>query len=381
MGPLLVVAALGLVTSGRRIASLLAARRVRPTHHRAPIGTRANPVPLAQEVEAGPWRLTVTGVTVGRAARGRPILASADELPANGRVTVAVRVRARNAGAHSLRIDGDDFAVTGRSGLVQRFARGRPPEPVLDGTVLPGKTIEGWIVVSAPKKEKNLLLVFDSLAVPGAWSERVFSLGRDSTGIPDRARPHATPNAVGTDPTAPAPPRTRITTASWRVALLDVVPGSAVGALYHRGDCRTTRFGEAAPATIPRWLALRVEVENVRAGGAAEFFPPTAIVATDERGDPLPDILTLTPPHPDVSGSYYPGASREGWVVLALPSQRTAGILRFRPYHTDPDPRFLAWDQGWMPARRFRARLLRAIAARIRRCTAPARRARGRSRA
>ena len=104
---------------------------------------------------------------------------------------------------------------------------------------------------------------------------------------------------------------------------------------------------------------------NVRAGGAASFLPPTAFAATDERGHPLPNVLTLTPPHPDASGAYDPGASREGWVALALPSTRTAGMIRFLPYRTDPDPRYLSWDRFRPPARRSRIRLLRPVAARI----------------
>ena len=309
----------------------------------APGDSRAEPTPLGQEVAAGPWRLRVLEVVLGQNALERVLAASpTNEAPREGFGYVLVNVRAENAGDRPLPLDGNDFALTGASGLVRRFVGVQPPEPALDGTVEPGATREGWIVFGAPVDEGSLLLVYDSLTLPGNWADRTLAL-EDGASIPDAAAPAVEPNKAGIDVAAPAGLNTPVVTADWAIEVLGVARGAEVFDLV---DYRTGALG-VADATGESdgsvWLALRVRVTNVRAGGEAAFLPPNAFALIDEVGEPVPDVVTLTPPRPDASGGYYPGASREGWVAFELPVGYASALVRFLPYAGDPDPRYIAY--------------------------------------
>ncbi len=309
----------------------------------APGDSRAEPVPLGEAAAAGPWRMTVVEVVTGPEATERVTEASAvNEPPRSGFTYVAVRVRAENAGDRPLPIGSDDFALTGASGLVRRFTGALAPNPALAGTVEASDAMEGWVVLGAPADEENLLLIYDSLALSGTWADGVFAL-EEGAAIPDLAAPVDAPNDAGVEVGAPATMNEPVVTADWSVEILEVVEGAAVFDLV---DFRTGALGADQANDIDPWLALRVKVTNVRTGGGAAFFPPNAFGLADEAGASVPDVLTLTPPFPDISGTYYPGASREGWVTFELPEAYAASgltLVRFLPYRTDPDPRFLSW--------------------------------------
>jgi len=94
-------------------------------------------------------------------------------------------------------------------------------------------------------------------------------------------------------------------------------------------------------------------VELADAEAAEQTLPPllTEAAAAAQRalrdylqeGDPIPDVPTLTPPYPDASGAYDPGASREGWVAFELPLEYATATVRFLPYRADDDPRFFTY--------------------------------------
>ena len=306
----------------------------------APGDSRAEPTPLGQAVAAGPWRLRVLELVRGQDALDRVLAASpTNEAPREGFGYVLVNVRAENAGDRPLPLDGNDFALTGASGLVRRFVGVQPPEPALDGTVEPGATREGWIVFGAPVDEGSLLLVYDSLTLPGNWADRTLAL-EDGASIPDAVAPAVEQNEAGIDVAAPAGLNTPVVTADWAIEVLGVARGAEVFDLV---DYRTGALGAADAVDDQPWLALRVQVTNVRAGGEAAFLPPNAFALVDEGGEPIPEVVTLTPPRPDASGGYYPGASREGWVAFELPVGYAAAVVRFLPYAGDPDPRYIAY--------------------------------------
>lgn len=307
--------------------------------------SRADPVPFGRATWAGPLELRIVDAVTGPAAVAQVAAASPlNEPPGAGIAFVLVRLRVRNLGEQPIAVANNDFALTGASGIVHRFLGARPPEPALDATLDPGAEAEGWLVFAAPEGERDLLLLFDSLSLPGDWADRVLAVERGAS-IPDQAQPLAEPNGVGTAPSAPAGLGEPIVAGGWRIELLEVVSGAAVFDLV---DFRTGALGaeDAAGADGSVWLALRLRVTNVRAGGEPSYLPANAFALADETGRPLPDVPTLTPPWPDASGGYYPGGAREGWVAFDVPRDYAAGLVRFLPYPEttpDPDPRFLAY--------------------------------------
>lgn len=305
--------------------------------------SRANPVPLGQEAAAGPLRISVGEVAAGQAAVDRVLGASSlNAAPRDGFTFVLAYVTVRNEGDGPIFVSNDDFGLTGSSGVIYRFLLAQPPAPALFATVDPGGMAEGWVGFEAPADETELMLVFDSLSLPGAWARQTLALVADA-GIPDAATPSAAPNDAGTSPGSPAGLNEPVVTAGWQVELVDVAFGAEVFELV---DYRTGALGAEDANNDSPWLALRVRVTNIGTGGEASFLPPNAFALADATGAPLLDFVTLTPPVPDASGEYYPGASREGWVAFELPSYDPYLIV-FDPFDVTvetADPRYFAYE-------------------------------------
>lgn len=306
------------------------------------------PVPVGEETAAGPLRVRVLEVVTGQAATDLVVAADPTNSPPRDGITyVAANLRVRNTGERPVLLDNDDFAIVGASGIVRRFVGAQPPAPALDGPLDPGAARDGWVVLSAPTDETGLLLIFDSLALPGAWADRVLALdeGADLPAAPGPVEP----NDAGADPAIPAGVGEPVVTADWGVELLDVAQGAAVFELV---DYRTAALGidDAVGADLDGtvWVALRIRVTNVGGdageGGVATHLPANAFALADAAGVPILDALVLTPPRPDAAGPYALGASRDGWVAFdVVPGG--AYTVRFLPYPTladDRDPRYLA---------------------------------------
>jgi hypothetical protein len=307
--------------------------------------SRAEPVPLGEAVQAGPVELRVEDVLIGPDAVNAVLAASPNNVePREGSTYVAVNLSARNAGANPLWLDNDDFALTGDSGLVRRFLGAEPPAPALDLVLEPGQETTGWVAFGVPAEEGSLLLLYDSLELGGNWADRVLAL-QDGARVPDQAQRLAPVNDAGVDPAAPLGLGAAAVTEQWSVELLDVVTGAAA---FDIVDYRSGALGvgDAAGEDGSVWVALRFRIQNVQAGGEAAWFPANAFVLVDEAGNPLLDVATLTPPLPDAAGGYYPGATREGWVMFDVPLDYAAAMVRFQPFaHTAPtlDPRYFAY--------------------------------------
>jgi len=306
----------------------------------------AGAVPVGEEAAAGPLRLTVEEVIVGQEAVDRILAAvPTNQPPREGLTYLLASVRARNAGNRPVLLASGDFALIDDVGGSDRFLGAAPPEPSLDGSLDPGAERTGWLAFAAPPDALAApTLAFDSLTLPGSWADARLALGARPapTARPERGEP----NLAGTDPAAPAAPGEPVVTAEWRLELLDVLTGPDVFALV---DYRTQALGEndaaGNDADGSAWVALRFQIEAV-GGPDPAFLPANAFAVVDAAGEPIPDLLTLTPPRPDASGPYRPGAAREGWVAFDLPLALGATVVRFLPYATtqaDPDPRFLAF--------------------------------------
>lgn len=305
--------------------------------------SRADPVPLGQEAIAGPLRITVGEVAAGQPAVDRVLgVTSLNAAPRDGFTFVLASVTVRNEGEGPIFVSNDDFGLTGSSGVIHRFLIAQPPAPALFATIDPGGTAEGWVVFEAPTDETELLLVFDSLSLPGAWARQTLAL-LSGASVPDAATPSAVQNEAGRAPENPAGLNVPVVTAAWQVELVDVAFGAEVFELV---DYRTGALGAEDANNDTPWLALRVRVTNIGTSGEASFFPPNAFALADATGAPLLDFVTLTPPIPDASGAYYPGASREGWVAFELPSYDPYLVV-FDPFDVTvetADPRYFSYE-------------------------------------
>ena len=310
--------------------------------------SRADPAPLGVTVLAGPVELQVRDVLIGPEAVAAILSATPSNVePRDGTTYVAVNLEARNIGDEPLWLDNDDFALTGDSGLVRRFLGVQPPDPELNVILEPGASAAGWVAFGAPVEESSLLLLFDSLELGGSWADRVLAL-QEGARIPDLPQRPAAANAVGTTIADAAGFGEAATTEDWSVELLEVVSGAPAFDLV---DYRTGALGagDAAGEDGSVWVALRFRIQNVRAGGALADFPANAFTLSDDAGNPVLDIATLTPPRPDAAGGYYPGATQEGWVMFDVPVDYTTSVVRFLPFaHTaaDLDPRYFSFSLG-----------------------------------
>jgi hypothetical protein len=304
-------------------------------------GSRVSPSPSDQPVTAGPWTLTISEVLTGDNAAAKVAEASAENPgPGDGRQYIAVHLSAANTSNQAYEINESDFGVTGDDGLVYQFDTATPPDPALDGSVDPGASIDGWVVSAVPANDGNLILVYNSTTIDGDWADALIALTPGAT-IADRGDRGESPNSTGQEITSPAALNDRVVTDDWAFTVTQVLEGQDVYNLFPPEDYRTTALGDTDQAGLPYWVAIQVEITNNQAGGGAAYLPPTAFMPVMTDGDPVPDALILTPPSPDITGYSYPGGTRTGWVLFSMPIGLALDIVRFQPFETDGDARYI----------------------------------------
>ena len=307
-------------------------------------------MPLQQfgaEFTAGPWKVTLSDLLRGEDATAR-ITAASDQnaAPASGIDYLLFQVNAVNAGQEPTWIDFDDFAVVGASGIVRRSLQLLPPDPMLRATVEPGGSTTGWVTGAIETGDSSPVVLFDPRILSGSWADRAIGLA-DSPAFPTTGVESQPVNDTGSSPTSPAAVGDTIVTGDWVVELQQAVFGQDV---YERTDFRTQAVGDSDPSFIPQWAAIEVRITNNFAGMPTAHFPATAFSLAYADGSEVPDVSRLTPPLPDVSGDYLPGGSFTGWAAFERPAGFDGSLVRFQPFRTDADVRFLTWGDGSAPA-------------------------------
>jgi hypothetical protein len=293
--------------------------------------------------------MTVQEVQTGDAANSLVTSASpANQALPEGLSYVAARVTATNAGSTAERLENADFAVVDTTGIAHLAGAATAPDPALDGIVEPGASLEGWVVGAATSDAPGLILLYDSATLTGDWADAAFAL-TDGAALTPAATRAMELNRDGRDPDDAVGFDTPVATRDWVVELLEVRQGQDVIGLFPESDYRTTALLGQGPETADTWLAFRVKITNNQTGLHPAYLAPTAFMLADGAGDPNPDLSWLSPPFPDAAGGYFPGASREGWVLfdLATPLYAPdASYLRFLPNRTDDDARYFTWGGG-----------------------------------
>jgi hypothetical protein len=312
--------------------------------------TRAEPLGLNTEAQAGPLRITVTQAIAGDEANQQVLAASDRNLsPAEGLSYALASVRVINDGARRIGIDHDDFGFVTSAGRIRRSLGIVPPSPLLRASLNPGEQTEGRVAGIVEAGDPNAVLVFNSRALGGSWADRYFALLPDAT-IAAASGQVAPANDAGTDPSAPAGVGETVVTDAWSVTIAEVVSQDAVVALFPESDYRTTALSSAAPDLVQHWIGVRVDIQNKSAGDAPSHFPVTAFGLAYSDGSEVADVRLLSAPLPDLSDDYFPGAQASGWITIEVPPSYDGSLLRFQPFRTDGDVRYLTWADGSAPA-------------------------------
>ena len=313
---------------------------------------RGNPAPSDQPVTAGPWTFTLHEYVTGGAASELVANAVWSNAPIrDGMQFVAIRLTAVNNSSRALTIQNGDFGVTGDTHLLYRFVDVQPPDPMLHGSVGAGESLEGWIVAASEAGEGNLCLIYESVTIDGTWAEVVIALDTGAQ-IADAGEPLRAANDAGASISAPAAIGEAVATEDWAVTINQVIEGQAVYNLFPAEDYRTTALGDTDQAGLPFWIGLEVTISDNRTGGRASHFPATAFIPVDASDEPFVEALLLTPPNPTVVGGYYPGGTRNGWMLIAMPVGYGLDIVRFRPSDIAGETRYftLSGATGAAPA-------------------------------
>ena len=295
--------------------------------------------PLGVPAEAGPWRITVAEVIAG--AEANALLAQTNsENPAapDGLSYIAARVTVENTSDRPLSIAQADFAVSGGDGILRRSPGVVLPDPPLHAVVAPATSSEGW-VVSTVNDPAAALLWYDSATIASSWGDSVFALAEGAT-LPAVEAIDGADTDVGADPARPAAIGDTVRTGGWDVTIQDVIYGQAV---FDLADFRLRALGSGYGG-IGGFIGINVAVRNVSPFPA--YFATSALEIADAAGDPWDHTTTLTPPNPDVSREYLPGASGEGWVAFEPQGFATAELIRILPSHVGGSPRYVAFVGG-----------------------------------
>jgi hypothetical protein len=290
--------------------------------------------PLGEQVTAGPWQLTVTDVQLGDAAFSTIVSANAaNEAAPEGIVWALAYIVAMNASDRPMVINVTDFAGTGTDGILRRTPAMVAPEPVLQGAVEPGATLEGWVPFQV-NDASNVLLWFSSPFLGGSWANAWLALTADASfptfdPIPDDS-------GLGTSPESPAPFGATVRAGDFDVTLLDHISGQAV---YDIADFGLQALGVASSGT---WHAFWVRATNISDRPA--FFSYTALRIADTTGEPWDHLLALTPPQPDAAREILPGATREGWCAIDLSAWASLDLIQVLPSTQTDDARYITFS-------------------------------------
>lgn len=295
--------------------------------------------PIGESTAAGPWLMTVSEVVAGGEAASLVAQTNVkNEAAPDGLSYVAARVNVQNASDRPQSIAQADFAVSGSDGILRRPPAVVIPDPPLHAVVGPGESSEGW-VVSLVNDSAAALLWYDSATIGSAWGDTIFALA-EGAAIPDSEATDDADTDVGSDPARPAAIGDTVRTGGWEVTVQDVIYGQDV---FNAADFELQALGSGYQG-IGRFIGIHVAVRNVSAFPA--FFSTTALEIADGKGEPWDHTMTLTPPNPDVSREYLPGASGEGWAAFEPMGYATTDLIRVLPSRVGGSPRYVAFTGG-----------------------------------
>lgn len=292
--------------------------------------------PTGEAVQAGPWELTVLRVELGAEALTTMTAANA----ANGDAPLDLQwaiawLSATNTSDRPMVMNVSDFSACGAEGVLYQSPITMGPDPLLQGSVEPGDTLEGavpfWIGDLA-----NVMLRFSSPILGGNWADAWFGL-TDGASMPS-FEPIPEASQLGTDPAASAPFGQTVRAGDFDVTLMRYVTGQEI---YDISPPGTRALG---PWDIHNWHGFLVRVRNI--SSKPRFFSFVALRIADTTGDPWDHLLALTAPQPDVARELLPGATMEGWASINTQAWAELNLIRVQNNHIEGDARYISFERN-----------------------------------
>ncbi len=293
-------------------------------------------IPTGQAATAGPWSLTLQRVELGNDAMNTMSTAN----PANGDGPLNLQwaiawIEATNTSSTSQVINVSDFAACGAEGILYAPPITDGPDPLLQGAVEPGATLEGavpfWI-----GDQSNALMRFSSPFLGGNWADAWFAL-TDGATIPtfEAAGEGST---LGIDPSTPAAFGETVRAGDFDVTLQRYVTGQEAFEISPPGT-RALGSGDSG-----NWHAILASVRNV--ADTPRFFSFVALRIADSSGEPWDHLLTLSAPAPDVARELLPGATIEGWQMMETLAWATLDMIRVQNTEISGEARYFTLGSG-----------------------------------
>ncbi len=289
--------------------------------------------PAGEAVTAGPWSLTLQRAELGDDALNTMTAANAanGDGPLNLQWAIAW-LAATNTSSSAQVINVSDFAACGAEGILYAPPITDGPDPLLQGQVEPGATLEGavpfWI-----GDQSNALLRFSSPFLGGNWADAWFALTPGATMPTFEAAGEA--STLGMDPASPAAIGETVRAGDFDVTIQRHTSGQEAF------DMAPTGVRALGAGDTGNWHAFLLSVRNVASG--PRFFSFVALRLTDANGEPWDHLLTLSAPEPSVSRELLPGASIEGWQMIETQAWSTLQLIRVQNNSVSGEARYFTF--------------------------------------
>lgn len=292
---------------------------------------------IGESANLGPWKITVLETVGGEEASSLMAAANAENPPApEGQAYLCARISVQNTSDRAQSIQMVDFAATGSDGVLRRTQAVVVPEPMLQAVVEAGAATEGWVAITV-NDPAVATLWFDAPMLGGSWADGIFALG-DGAQAPVFEDLDASDSETGSDPSSPAAIGETIRIGGWEITIDEVIFGQSI---FDIADFRYRALG-SNQEWVQRGIGLYATVRNLNPFPA--FFSEIAFEIADFSGEPWDHTLTMTPPEPDVSQEYLPGATGQGWATFGGWTWTEPELIKVQPFKTGGSARYVIFD-------------------------------------
>lgn len=297
--------------------------------------TEFNPTitPVGTAVSAGPWELTLQRAELGNDALTTMSTAN----PANGDAPLDLQwsiawLSATNTSDTAQVINVSDFSACGAEGVLYQAPLTDGPDPLLQGTVEPGATLEGAVPIWIGDLS-NVLLRFSSPFLGGNWADAWFAMIEGATVPTFDALPEVTD--AGSDPASPAAFGETVTSGDFAVTIQQYITGMEMFDISPSG---TRALGTE---DVGSWHGFLVSIRNL--ANHPRFFSFVGLRITDNTGEPWDHLMALSAPAPDLARELLPGATHEGWAAVWTQAWAELNLIRVQNNETEGDSRYFSF--------------------------------------